>query len=299
MLTTYFQPTLLCSPPEGKKNTVGDGVCGENGNFQLIEDFGVSSYEKDGIINLIWKNQGPGSDEISGPPHAGTSTLAPADEFGVFVYTDMGYFTAAETFTFTGEDKHYLLGTATATTNQPMDEEFERIVITSLAPRMDDETAFLSELRQAFEDHKVKAIPGWLSGGEPIPNCAAQPWGKCPSEKEWCGAGQDPSCSGKWPSFFDDWILLLLLLLYQNLIFSSCYSICLNIESIALSGTSSLLKWVGNHVSGSHCNTRFACSGGRLFYLRYSPPVETLPDEVRGANRGGHWARGKHFAART
>ena len=60
-------------------------MCGENGNFQFIEDFGTASYEKDGTIDLVWKNQGPDSDETAGPPKSKTSTLAPADDYGKFV----------------------------------------------------------------------------------------------------------------------------------------------------------------------------------------------------------------------
>jgi len=188
------------TPPEGMRNTVTEGeVCGVNGNFQLIEDFGTSSYEKDGTIDLIWKNQGPDSDEISGPPRASTSTLSPADEYGVFAYTDMGFFNVAETFTFSGEQREFLLATATATKHQPTDENFERIVSSSLSPRM-EEGEFFTVLRKAFEDHNVKVVPDWLmSAGDgnesQMPDCVAKPWGRCPSANEWCTMGNDPDCS--------------------------------------------------------------------------------------------------------
>ena len=55
------------------------------------------------------------------------------------------------------------------------------------------EEEFLPALRKAFEDHKVNNVPGWLSvedGDAPaLPKCAAEPWGRCPTENEWCTLG--------------------------------------------------------------------------------------------------------------
>lgn len=186
--------TSIVSPPEGLLNTVGGGVCGENGNFQYNEDFGTASYEKDGTIDLVWKNQGPDSDETAGPPRSKTSTLAPADDFGVFTYIDMGIFTVAETFTFSGENEEFLLTTATATKHEPTDENFERIVASSISQRMSDESAFLQELKKAFEDHNVDAshIPEWLTADGALPECIGI---KCPDEEYLCSEGRDPSCS--------------------------------------------------------------------------------------------------------
>lgn len=187
-------PYILCRPPEGLLNTVGNGVCGENGNFQFIEDFGTSSYEKDGTIDLVWKNQGPDSDETAGPPKSKTSTLAPADDYGVFAYTDMGIFNVAETFTFSGENRGFLLATATATKHEPTDENFERIVSSSLSQRMSGESAFLQQLKKAFEDHNVDAsrVPDWVTNDGALPKCIGN---SCPDEEYLCSEGKDPNCS--------------------------------------------------------------------------------------------------------
>eukprot|EP00984_Skeletonema_dohrnii_P004665 scaffold1638_cov112-Skeletonema_dohrnii-CCMP3373.AAC.16 len=189
-------PAAFCelTPPEGLLNTVGDGVCGENGNFQFIEDFGTASYEKDGTIDLVWKNQGPDSDETAGPPKSKSSTLAPADNYGVFAYTDMGFFNVAETFTFSGENRGFLLATATATKHQPSDENFERIVSSSLSSRMPDESSFMLALKKAFDDHNVEAsrVPGWVTDEEVLPKCIGN---TCPDEDYLCSEGKDPNCS--------------------------------------------------------------------------------------------------------
>ena len=106
----------------------------------------------------------------------------------------MGFFNVAETFTFAGEDNGFLLATATATKHEPTDENFERIVSSSLSQRMSDESAFMIELKKAFEDHNVDAshIPEWLTTDASLPECIGT---KCPDEEYLCSEGNDPSCS--------------------------------------------------------------------------------------------------------
>jgi len=139
---------------------------------------------------------GPDSDEAAGPPKSKSSTLAPADNYGVFAYTDMGFFNVAETFTFSGENRGFLLTTATATKHQPSDENFERIVSSSLSSRMPDEASFILALKKAFDDHNVEAsrVPGWVTDKEVLllSKCIGN---TCPDEDYLCSAGKDPNCS--------------------------------------------------------------------------------------------------------
>ena len=178
------------------QNVVGDGVCGENGNFEIVEQFGVSSYEKDGAIRIIWQSGGAGPGSVSGPPLAETSVQAVNDD-SVFWHIEIpGFFQAAETFTFTGIDRDVLMGVASGTDLQHEygDERFQQIVSSSLAPRTGRDD-FLKAVRAAFEEHKVKEVPGWAVDGEALPECLALPGGQCPNENDWCKAGKDPSCT--------------------------------------------------------------------------------------------------------
>eukprot|EP00588_Corethron_pennatum_P030306 CAMPEP_0194335664 /NCGR_PEP_ID=MMETSP0171-20130528/70302_1 /TAXON_ID=218684 /ORGANISM="Corethron pennatum, Strain L29A3" /LENGTH=267 /DNA_ID=CAMNT_0039098839 /DNA_START=30 /DNA_END=829 /DNA_ORIENTATION=- len=160
-------PAEFCDQdlPEGMQNFIGNGVCGENGFFQVIEEFGVSTYEKDAKINLIWQNMGPESDEVSGPPRTKISTVSTVEN-SVFRYLNIpGVVAVAESLTFMGEDRGHLVGSGTAT---KLDQgNLTQIVSSSLAPRM-DEADFVPALRRAFADHSVVDVPDWLSGAGPL-----------------------------------------------------------------------------------------------------------------------------------
>ena len=178
------------------RNTIDPNqVCGEHGNVQIIEEFGTSTFEKDGAVNLIWVNIGPDSDESSGVPSVETR-MSIVDDNAIFTYVSHpGMFTYSTTETFYGEDNDYLIGVGTGASASPDSPNFQRQSGSLSGPKLISEDSFLSALKKAYEDHKVADIPAWVTNGEAgIPSCLSEQWGSCPTEQDWC-SNMDPSCS--------------------------------------------------------------------------------------------------------
>jgi len=187
-------PDYFCdqSVPAGMKNALGNDVCGENGHVSIIEEFGTSSYEKDGSVNIIWESTGPTNDAKSGPSSI-ESVLNTVDDYSVFKYTSIpGLFTITVAETFLDEDN--LLGVGSGAVHLPGSANFQRLTTSILSPRI-KEDLFFKELKQAYIDANVAEIPGWLTAGGSMPSCLAAPWGICPDESNWCSSGNDPNCS--------------------------------------------------------------------------------------------------------
>ena len=119
-------------------------VCGEHGNFQIIEEFGTSTYEKDGTCNLIWVNIGPDSDESSGVPSAETS-MSLVDDDAIFTYVHQpGLFTYSLTETFYGLQNTYLIGVGSGASDDPSAPNFQRQSGSLSGPKIIGEDQFLS-----------------------------------------------------------------------------------------------------------------------------------------------------------
>jgi len=186
-------PDSFCnqSVPTGMKNSLVDDVCGVNGHVSIIEEFGTSSYEHDGSVNIIWESTGPIIDQKSGPSSI-DSVLNTVDDYSVFKYTTIpGLFTVTVTETFL--DKNNLLGVGSGAVNLPGSPNFQRLTTSILSPRI-EEDLFYKELKQAYVDANVAEIPDWVASGS-LPSCLAAPWGSCPDESNWCSSGNDPNCS--------------------------------------------------------------------------------------------------------
>ena len=186
---------LLYRPPDGMRNTVDPNqVCGEHGNVQIIEEFGTSTFEKDGVVNLIWVNVGPESDESSGVPSQETR-MKTVDGEAVFTYIHQpGVFSYTITETFYGEEDAYLIGVGTGASNEPGAPNFQRQSGSLSGPKMSDKESFFLALQQSYDEHKIADIPDWIQKGQAIPSCLAAQWGSCPAEEDWCGQ-MDPSCN--------------------------------------------------------------------------------------------------------
>ena len=181
-------------PPDGTRNTVDPNeVCGEHGNVQIIEEFGTSTFEKDGTINLIWVNVGPESDESSGIPSQETR-MSTVDDNAVFTYINQpGVFAYTLTETFYGEGQAFLIGVGTGASDEPGAPNFKRQAGSLSGPKIgvDD---FLPALKKTYEEHKVRNIPDWVNKGQALPNCLSETWAGCPTEEVWCSE-MDPSCN--------------------------------------------------------------------------------------------------------
>lgn len=177
------------------RNTVDPNqVCGEHGNFQVIEEFGTSTFEKDGTVNLIWVNVGPESDESYGVPSQETR-MKPVDGEAIFTYVNQpDVFTYSITETFYGEDDAYLIGVGTGASSKPGDPNFQRQSGSLSGPKLSDKDSFFLALQKSFEEHKVADTPDWVQKGQAIPRCISEQWGSCPGEEDWC-AQMDPSCN--------------------------------------------------------------------------------------------------------
>jgi len=195
----FYKPASeeFCSrtPPDGMRNTVDPNqVCGEHGKVQIIEEFGTSTFEKDGIINLIWVNVGPESDESSGIPSEETR-MSTVDGNAVFTYVNQpGVFTYTITETFYGEKDDYMIGVGTGASSEPGAPNFSRQSGSLSGPKIIDEDGFFVALQKEYDEHKVAETPGWVKEGQAIPSCLSEPWGSCPTEKDWCSE-MDPSCN--------------------------------------------------------------------------------------------------------
>lgn len=96
---------LFCSlpVPDEAANVIGEGVCGINGYVTHAEKFGVASYEKDGIANLVHANG-----EYSG---ATGGKVAPINNVTFYHTVKNEDFLFSETLTFTNEEKTIMSGT--------------------------------------------------------------------------------------------------------------------------------------------------------------------------------------------
>jgi len=194
----FYMPASaeFCSqtPPDGMRNTVDPNqVCGHHGNVQVMEEFGTSTFEKDGVINLIWVNVGPESDESSGIPSQETR-MSTVDGSAVFTYVNRpGVFTYSLTETFYGDGHDHLIGVGTGASDEPGAPNFKRQAGSLSAPKINVDE-LLPALKNAYEEHNIVEIPAWVKNGEEHPNCLAKPWGRCPTENDWCSQ-LDPSCN--------------------------------------------------------------------------------------------------------
>jgi Ca2+-binding EF-hand superfamily protein len=193
--TTIYLFICSCRPPDMLRNTVDPNqVCGEHGNVQIIEEFGTSTFEKDGTINLIWVNIGPNSDESSGIPSQETR-MSTVDDNAVFTYVHQpGVFTYTITETFYGAEDAYLIGVGTGASNEPGAPNFQRQSGSLSGPKIIGKDNFLPALKKAYEEHKIADTPDWVKRGQAIPSCLSEQWGSCPTDEDWCLA-MDPSCN--------------------------------------------------------------------------------------------------------
>jgi len=172
------------------RNTIDPNeVCGEHGNVQYIEEFGTSTFEKDGTVNITWVNLGPHSNEASGLTSQETS-MSTVDDNAILTYIEHpSLFTYSITETFYGDDNDYIIGAGTGAAN----DYLERRQSGSLSgPKINEGADLFPALEKAYNEHMVP-VPEWVKSGK-LPNCLAEPWGSCPTENDWCSQS-DPSCN--------------------------------------------------------------------------------------------------------
>jgi len=172
-------------------NSIGDDICGVNGYAYMWEIFGTSTHEKDGQINRFWTtvNTGPGGGTSSG------SYIRPVGKDAVLWYNFRpGVFTKTYTDSYISETKDRMMGTGSVASHAANGSvDYSSFFYTQYKM---NETLFFTTLLQAYVDANVKDIPDWATAGGPVPSCLAESWNaSCPSNSDWCGMGNDPSCS--------------------------------------------------------------------------------------------------------
>lgn len=208
-------PAEFCAQevPAGMANVVGSnkndpanttGVCGLNGNFAFMENFGVSSYERNGRADYFWGGNGPvfsGGSSGPLPPGFSAFTIPVGDEarFQRTEYEIPGVgavlsFSESDSLMRQGDVVTGSFGSGTSARGNP--PEFNTFVYSR--DRLDDEASFVEQVQQAFQAYNIPEgdTPAWVSNGESVPSCLAESFGGCPTEEDYCGPnGVDPSCT--------------------------------------------------------------------------------------------------------
>lgn len=208
-------PAEFCSQevPAGMANVIGNdknnpqntsGICGLNGNVVISENFGVSSYERNGEMNYFWGGMGPiYAGGNCGPLPSGFSSFAiPVGNEALFsrtVYDIPGVgqvLSNSDTDTLLRQDDVVKGSFGTGSSARGNPTVFSTYIFSS--SRLNDQASFVEQIQQAFQTYNITEgdTPLWVKNGESVPSCITEAFGGCPTEDDYCGPkGVDPSCT--------------------------------------------------------------------------------------------------------
>jgi hypothetical protein len=171
-------------------NTRGEGVCGVNGWSNYAEQFGTSSYEKDGTISLF---KATGQYSIPGVTSLVTSYFTPVDE-NTFTQTNIlseEYFVTV-TYVFLRNFTAYSAVQQTFLLTDPTGNPLSAVFLNYVEKVTEPE--WLERLEQAYVDFAVLPVDQVEGGQLPTQiECLSAGVEGCPTEDDWCK--QDPECS--------------------------------------------------------------------------------------------------------